>query len=291
MLNKERFDKGLWWNKAWSLVDGCTPVSEACDHCWLASIDYRFSKGHASAIDGRAYFHGGIVARIDRLTQTLKTKKPTIWAVWSDLFHEHITFEYVLKAFAQMQKCNKHIYLVLTKRPDRLVEFLVHWGLMPDPITGFTGSGELVPENIYLGTTVENQRAADERIPHLLKVPGKRFLSMEPLLGPVNLRNIDAEMAGHQDMYFVDSLTGQHDDMGRPCKDVGKIHAVIVGSESGSHARPAKIEWIESISEQCKKAGVPCFVKQVHINGKLSKNPADWPESIRVRQLPWAEEL
>jgi protein gp37 len=135
---------------------------------------------------------------------------------------------------------------LLTKRPENVLrmvpdEWLRDW-----------------PAHVWLGTSVEDQDAADKRIPELLKIPaGVRFLSVEPLLRPVDLSGL---------------LLG--------------IHWIICGAESGPHRRPCKIEWVESIVNQCCAAGVKCFVKQVSINGRVSKNPDEWPGNLRIREFP-----
>lgn len=140
---------------------------------------------------------------------------------------------------------------------------------------------DMAPENVWMGTTVENQEMADKRIPELLKIPAKvRFLSCEPLLGPIALVNKRNWLA--QD------------------SDEPNIHWVIIGGESGRNARPCNVDWIRYIVSQCKDADVPCFVKQlgaqcVHMGNEswYSKlkhpkggDPDEWPEDLRVRQFP-----
>lgn len=239
-----------YWDRAWSLVDGCTPVSEACDHCWLEAMNHRFHK-----------WEPGTVTTIeDRLDIPLRTRKPTVWAIWSDLFHEAVPDEFIDDAYRVMFNAPQHTYLILTKRADRLADFYdAHSdALYFDQATSW----------IWHGVTVENQEQAGKRIPKLLKVPGKKFLSIEPMLGPIDLTNI--------------CITAGEGDI-RPWCD---IHAVIVGAESGHGARPMKLIWTASIVEKCK--AVPVFVKQIHLHGKLSKDMSEWPEALRVRELPWA---
>lgn len=234
--------KGRYWDKPWSLVDGCTPVSAACDHCWLAGIEHRFRDSKPLppdgcstplTIDGR--FNGIIKIREDRLSIPLRTRKQTIFAIWSDLFHEKVPNSFIQAAYLTMAKTRlKHTFLVLTKRPARLAQA---W---PHP------SKEWPHINIWHGTTIENQQTADERIPHLLNVPGKRFLSIEPLLGSINLFDGVPGVFG----------TLKH----RPY--LGNIHAVICGGESGHGARPMHPDWVRSLRDQCATEGVPFFFKQ-----------------------------
>lgn len=118
--------------------------------------------------------------------------------------------------------------------------------------------------NVWLGVSVENQAAADERIPHLLATPAAvRFISAEPLLGRVNLRHLDADAAGHAKWCQIDALTGRQTDMGRPCRDVGaRLDWVIAGAESGPGARPCDVSWLLSLRDQCEDAGTAFFLKQ-----------------------------
>ncbi len=222
-----------YWDRAWSLVDGCTPVSEACDNCWLAAMELRFNKcsGLLQVIDGvrQPRFSGHIICREDRLDIPLKTRKPTVWAIWSDLFHEKVPFKFIDAVFTVMKLQPHHTFLALTKRTFRAQHYIF---------------GDKTPDNIYIGTTVENQEQADRRIPHLLQVPGNKFLSIEPMLGPIDLTNI--------------CITAGEGDV-RPWCD---IDSVILGGESGHGARPMHPDWVRSVREQCQAAGVPFFFKQ-----------------------------
>ncbi|MGY2732358.1 phage Gp37/Gp68 family protein [Sphingomonas sp. UYP23] len=118
--------------------------------------------------------------------------------------------------------------------------------------------------NVWLGVSVEDQQRADERIPDLLATPAAvRFISAEPLLGPVRLTNIDCSARADQpDFYWINALTGEHDDMCRPCAPVPSLDWVIVGGESGPGARPMHPDWAEQLRDQCHKAGVPFLFKQ-----------------------------
>jgi protein gp37 len=249
---------GKWWDRAWSLVEGCTPISAACELCWLAAMDYRFEKGHASAIDGRAYFQGNVEIREDRLNLPLRTRKPTVWAVWSDLFHEKVPDDFIQSAYQVMNSRGAidQTFLVLTKRPERMADFL---------------KGVELAENIYSGTTVENQETADKRIPELLRVPGKRFISYEPALGAVDFTeyltkpiNPALKMLSR----FYNTPDGKFDKEGKGQEFTREviapppIHAVIAGGESGPGARPSHPDWFRSVRDQCSAAGVPFFFKQ-----------------------------
>ena len=140
----------------------------------------------------------------------------------SDLFHEEVPFEFVREVFDRMAEYDQHIYQVLTKRPERMMEY-VEWDNSPD-----------WPDHVWAGVSVENQYWADRRIPLLASIPARvRFLSVEPLLKRVDLRD-----------------------------HLEHIQWVIVGGESGHKSRPMAAEWAARVRDDCLDAGVPFFFKQ-----------------------------
>lgn len=215
-------DTGRYWDKAWTLVEGCSPVSAGCDNCWSASMTHRFKKGFTK----KGKFNGVIRIREDRLDLPLKTKKPTVWSIWNDLFHEDVPLDLQIDSFMVMGFCERHTFLVLTKRPNLMAKFMRPW------LHATRGKG-ITFQNIYFGTSIENQQAADERIPYLLKIPGKRFLSIEPMLGEIII----------------------------PHGQLKEISQVICGGETGPTARPCHPDWVRSLRDQCKATGVPFFFK------------------------------
>lgn len=163
------------------------------------------------------------------------------------------------------------------------------------------------PANVWFGVSVEDQTRANKRIPLLLEIPARvRWLSVEPLLGPVDLTRIDGDQSGSRSMCMVNSLTGRHTDMGRSCPDVPCIDWVVVGGESGPKARPCNVEWIRSIVSECNAAKVPAFVKQIgafpvgtgisevgepyacdlKLRHPKGGDPVEWPEALRIREFP-----
>jgi protein gp37 len=225
--------KGRYWDLPWSLVGGCTPCSPGCDHCWSASMDHRFGRdlnGCLTGDDGK--FNGQIVTHPERLSIPLKRRKPTVWAVWNDLYHESVSESFRVNAYGTMVPSKQHTFLILTKRASVMAEFL-------SPHTCFK---EPAFENIYHGLTVCNQAEADAKIPIFLWVPGKKFLSIEPMLGP-----IDLQYSAFNGADSIESLEG--------------INAVIVGGETGPGARPLHPDWVRSVRDQCAAAGVPFFFK------------------------------
>jgi len=175
--------------------------------------------------------------------------------------------DFITHAIMNMKASPQHFFLILTKRAKRMAEYVTkHW---PEGLP-----------NIFWGCTAENQQRADERIPYLLQVPGKRWLSIEPLLSKIDLTTINTVHA-----------TGNSYHPLRVENNIKKLHQVVVGCETGRNARPCKVEWIESIIDQCRQAGVPCFVKAINLNGKITSDITKFPESVRVRELIWKKEL
>jgi protein gp37 len=150
----------------------------------------------------------------------------------SDLFHDDVPEDFIADVFRSMRSASLHTYQVLTKRPGRMSSLLNRW----QGSSNLTGLVDL--PNVWLGTSVENQRWAEIRIPKLATTPSSvRFLSCEPLLGPIDLRAL-----------LGDALE--------------QLHWVIVGGESGPRHRPMDSAWARSLRDQCEEAGVPYFFKQ-----------------------------
>jgi len=184
-----------------------------------------------------------------------------------DLFHNYVTNAYISRVFDVMRRTPQHTYQVLTKRPDNMQEWQ-------------TWSGFRLP-NVWLGVSAEDQKYADERIPTLLQIPAAtRFVSVEPMLGPVDLFE-----------YLYCPACGHANRPGRfPCLCGNLLEWVIIGCESGPGRRPMRLEWAIDLVRQCKDflTEVPVFVKQIEVNGRVSHDPAEWPEELRVREFPRA---
>ena len=208
-----------WTDATWNPVTGCTKISAGCKNCYAETFAERFRgvPGHP--------FEQGFDLRLwpDRLDLPLKWKQPRLIFVnsMSDLFHQYVPDDFIWKVFETMCKAKQHTFQVLTKRSERLCQWTAD-------------NFRVVPRNIWIGVSVENH-SATFRIRHLQKAPAQiRFLSIEPLIGPVRL---DEKL-----------LEG--------------IHWVIVGGESGHHARRMEPEWVYDIQEQCLEYKVPFFFKQ-----------------------------
>ena len=220
-----------WTNRTWNPVTGCTAISPGCANCYARAMSHRF------------HWSFEVTCHPERLDIPLYWRKPRMIFVnsMSDTFHEKVPDDFKRKIFRIILDCPQHTFQVLTKRPENIAR-IYDWG----------------QNNLWLGVSAETQEWADRRIRELMKIPAAvRFVSFEPLLGPINARPY-----------------------------LERINWCIIGCESGPKRRECKIEWIESLVDQCREAGVPCFVKQVSINGRVSKNPDEWPESIRIREWP-----
>jgi protein gp37 len=263
-----------WTDATWNPVTGCTKVSPGCDHCYALTFAERWrgTPGH--------YFERGfdVQLRPDKLDQPLRWKKPRRVFVnsMSDLFHADIPDDYIAKVFAVMAGAEHHTFQVLTKRPGRMRSLISSDAfrvMVKDEYAGFqlaaiqAGSRAwrdrpLVPNywplrNVWLGVSAEDQKWAGIRIPALLDTPAAvRFVSAEPLLGPIDL---DGTAIGWWARF--------------PDEPTGGIDWVIVGGESGRGARPMDLDWAREIRDTCQRRGVAFFYKQ--------QGSADGPKSRR----------
>jgi len=234
-----------WADMTWNPVSGCSKVSPGCKFCYAETIHNRFHKQLGE--------FNTITLHPEKLDEPLRYKKPKRIFVnsMSDLFHEDVPFEFIQAVFSVMSDVDQHTYMVLTKRPERMLEFYT-WQSRQH------GLPWQASDNVWIGVSVENQKQADYRIPELLKVPATvHFLSCEPLLGRIDLHHLH-----YDDIAEIDCLNGTH-GVNRPHGGTNqKIKWVIAGGESGHHARPVHPDWLIDIKNQCATAGVPFFFKQ-----------------------------
>jgi len=324
-----------WTGKTWNPVVGCSKVSAGCNNCYAIPQSHRNAAiAQELPIDRRGrlkYYEGLTEKRGDRIEWTgvvnfveealeipLKRKKSTVWFVnsMSDLFHESVTDEQLDRIFVIMALTPQHTYQILTKRPKRMLDYFLsnRWddatfGGIPLSDVARLAADLPVPlgiplrchfplANVHLGVTVENQKAADDRIPLLLQTPASvRFLSIEPLLERVDLtliKQIDDFQQIHKTLSGHSSIDGQMQHL------TNSINWVIVGGESGHGARLFDLAWARDLREQCEWSNVPFFFKQCGANciDSLNGNSidtkgkgADWadpnfPADLKIRQLP-----
>lgn len=262
-----------WTDRTWNPVTGCTKVSDGCTNCYAEGIARRFA-------GGKAFPNGfDVTLHHDRLDAPLRWRKPSRVFVnsMSDLFHDQVPDEYIAQVFVTMAATPQHTYQVLTKRHGRMRALVSSPEFRASVEDGIGARFEVDDRyrwplpNVWLGVSVEDQKRADLRIPALLDTPAAvRFLSCEPLLGPVDLRPY---------------LNHECDRHPRP-------DWVIVGGESEPGARPMHLDWARTLVQQCRDAGVPVFVKQlgsVHgraLGGGKGNDPDFWPDGLAVREWP-----
>ena len=247
--------------ETWNPVTGCTKVSPGCANCYAERVDHRFDHDQVGKLPwafSASRGGRGVTLHPERLEQPLHWNKPRCIFVnsMSDLFHEDVPDDFILKVFINCALAAQHIFQFLTKRAGRMRR------LMPWIWEQLQRLGYEVPlPNVWLGVSVENQLWADRRIPLLIETPAAvRFLSCEPLLGGLNLREFFPMVNTCQQPmspHLRDLVSAAADKLG-----LQRIHWVIVGGESGPNARPMNPQWVKSIREQTYVAGVPFFFKQ-----------------------------
>jgi len=299
-----------WTDATWNPVTGCSKVSAGCKHCYAEREWPRIAK-LVPAYAGRDFTdvrtHG------DRLDQPIRWAKRRMIFVnsMSDLFHPEVPEDFIDSVFGVMWAClygrneqDGHIFQVLTKRADRMHDYFRKdrreaWarsavqhggGIDPDGIWDQTMNHDGPHPRIWLGVSVEDQAAADERIPLLLDTPAAvRWISAEPLLGPVRLSGLPGLPSDDEDVR-IDALAGTYITsryQETPTTLGSRIGWVVVGGESGPKARPMHPQWARDLRDQCAAAGVQFLFKQWgewlpdDQNPKVSK-PHDPSGAIRV---------
>ncbi|EKO51478.1 DUF5131 family protein [Leptospira kirschneri] len=210
-----------WTDVTWNPTTGCTKISSGCKNCYAESLTKRFEKNWGKFSEVKLH-----PKRLD-FPRTMKGKRIFVDSM-SDLFHDEVPFDFIDQVHSVIAECPDNIFQILTKRIERAKEYYVsrtHFNF----------------ENVWLGTSIENQKVV-ERIQHLIQIPTTvRFLSCEPLLEEVDV-SIYLNAWGYIDCFPIDW--------------------VIAGGESGQRARPVQVEWIRSLRDQCNDARVPFFFKQ-----------------------------
>lgn len=317
----------------------CEKVSPGCANCYSETFNGRQLPNGGTGLDYAQRSRPEVETFIDEemLRAPLKWKKPRRVFVCSmtDLFGEWVTDEQIDRVLALMALAYWHQFQVLTKRARRMREYfsgdwfsrmVSQMGLGPTVnetlfdtvdqirgydkhwpwskgVCGYFSNPPLPLPNVWLGVSVEDQQRADERIPHLLQCPAAiRFVSYEPALSEVDFRAI--QTPGERDGLRFDSLARLNED--RYFESDTHLDWVIVGGESGHCARPFDVAWARSTIEQCREAGVACFIKQIGAQPvKANGNPSfgggfdaiqlrdrkggaieEWPADLRVREFP-----
>lgn len=229
LISAQMADKSSieWTDATWNPVTGCDKISPGCKHCYAEKFAERFRN-----VPGHPYQQGfDLKLWPERLDLPSRWRSPRTIFVnsMSDLFHEEVPDEFIDRVFASMETANWHKYQLLTKRSERMLAWTAaRYSLKREPYK------KPWPRHVWIGVSVENEKYLS-RISDLQRVPAvTRFLSVEPLLGPMNLEQ----------------------------KLLKGIHWVIVGGESGPGARPMNPDWARAVRESCLSAGVAFFFKQ-----------------------------
>lgn len=291
MGDKSRIE---WCDATYNPITGCTPVSAGCQNCYAERMVKRFPHLHNAkvpttmAVRNADVLFREIQFHPDRLDIPLRWKKPRRIFVCSmgDLFHEDVNLSWINQVLAVVACSPRHTFMILTKRPKRMFEYftehLVQEGIIgssmrfmsdegvcqvSNSIEGVLGKGHNVGwpmRNLMLGVTAENQEMADQRIPILLQTPAaKRFVSVEPMLGPIDLFRAGMKLDGK-----LNVATGER----------AFLHWVICGPENGPGARTMDFAWPRGLLRQARAAGVPFFMKTPHKTVR--------PEDLVVQQFP-----
>jgi len=302
-----------WADATWNPVVGCTKVSAGCDNCYAIRTAHRMA-ANPNPLVSQAYagteaggeWTGKVNLLSDRLDQPLKWRRPRRIFVnaQSDLFHEAVPDDFITRVWAVMTLAPQHVFQILTKRHARMRSLLSAPRFQDDVWRAATvlmgergidkGRHFAWPlPNVWLGVSVEDQRWADIRIPALLDTPAAvRFLSCEPLLGPMDLQMaVPRPCTCGPGQTFLIGETRAH-KTGCPALRWPFPDWVVVGGESGPNARPMHPTWARSLRDQCASTGVAFHFKQAGsvlarewgCNGK-GANPDEWPESF-PREYP-----
>ncbi len=266
-----------WTDSSWNVVTGCTPIAVGCKNCYAARMAKRLK-----AMGQHKYRNEfQVTCQSECLDEPLRWKKPRRVFVVSmgDLFHKNVPDEFICRVWETMERAKQHTFLVLTKRPQRMV----------DVLGGTSGAGLQAPplRNVHVGFSASTQADFDAGREHLLRTPAAvRWVSLEPLVEPIDCGRIglwmecsrcswagcEAETRRH--VFYATYDWWSCLKCGAPCKHtppldrgfVGgaptpHINWVVVGGESGPGARPMDPDWVRSIRDDCIKAGVPFFFK------------------------------
>ena len=247
----------------------CTPVSDGCRNCWHLRMAARL-KEITEHLDEKVAYSGGTPwLRKKELDAPLRLRKPARIGVqfMGDLFHESVDGQFIIDVFLIAERCKQHTFMFLTKRPERMLAIFSYMYNRERLVK----EKRPIPDNIWLGVSVEDQKTADERIPLLLQTPAAvRFVSYEPALGPILFAS-----------QWMDK--GRYGQYG-----VSVIDWIVMGGESGPGARPMHPEWVRSVRDQCQAAEVPLYFKQwgeytPHPNTPIAKWPTRKPN---IKNIP-----
>lgn len=268
-----------WTDVSWNPVHGCSKVSPGCAHCYAETLSLRY--GHTTKPWTPANAAENVMLKPHRLRDPLSNRKPfdhpcmVFVNSMSDLFHERIPSTFIIDVFNVMREAQRHTFQILTKRPERMANMLRTWPLR-----------EHWP-NVWLGTSIENRRFIGRADWLRLVDPAVRFISAEPLLGPLVYDSATASTAPHPlNAYGLPGASRiWSDGHDGPGLDLAGIDWLIIGGESGPGHRPMRLEWAHDLLDACRASGTAPFVKQLG-GARPGDRLADLPEALRTREFP-----
>ncbi len=260
----------------------CEKISPGCQNCYASELNSKGTRfgGNGMPFGGANQERPEMSLNVEMLQSWRRMRKPKKIFVGSmtDIFGGWIPDWMLFSLLDAMSQAALQPFQLLTKRPERMVEVVQTWQAQ-QPFFNVS-----MHDNIWLGISAEDQRRLDDRLIWLIRPPAQvRFLSLEPLLGPILLPDPDSDTA----------LRMQEDDERCIVFPIDTIDWVVIGGESGPNARPMDLDWAEDILAQCRAANIPAFVKQLgshwakatgasHSKGG---DPDEWPEYLRVRMF------
>lgn len=296
-----------WTDATWNPITGCSRVSRGCENCYaerLAATRLRWHPSRVGLTDEHGRWNGGVRFNEQWLDQPLRWRKPrrVFVVAHGDLFHENVPDEWIDRMFAVMALAPKHQFQVLTKRPERMREYLAagetmhmrverimeqmagdrarpldhqtRWNIH-SKLSAWQPLASWPLPNVWIGTSAEDQKTLTARYPHLRDTPAAvRWLSLEPLLGPIYTTRL--QIPGDLDTNALTGKCGMWPNLKRPGVDW-----IVVGGESGPYFRWMVADWARAIRDQCAEAGTPFFMKQM--SGKMPI-----PEDLMIREWPRA---
>lgn len=252
-----------WTPYVHNIMHGCSPVSEGCANCFAEQIA-------ASRLAGRGGYppkpnHFDVTLRPEKIDEIYRWRKPRVALVCSmgDLFHPDVPFDFIERAFTTFYSASvdpmtehvfKHIFLALTKRPERMHEFYIE---------RLVRAGRRWPPNVWAGISAETQKLFVERMKWLSLIPAKQFASFEPLLGPIDLKEPEYNFPTAYDKIAREKGVFRGIEWADPGPDYIGLDWAVFGAETGPNARPMHPAWARGVRDQARAAGVPVLLKSM----------------------------
>ncbi len=310
-----------WADHTWSPWRGCTKVSPGCANCYAETISRRnpavlgsWGKG-AQRVISKSW---GLPYRWNRAHESGRSVRPTVFPSLCDWLDDEVPIEWLARFLALIHATPNLNWLLLTKRPENWKRVDEAWRvgnlLMPVRLWLARWHDGNAPDNVWFGASVEDQERANDRVPELLQIPAKvRWLSVEPMLGPVNLSRVAFKKTGTFQNALNDRAGSRAEEMFGADFRVNRVDWVVIGGESGPKARGCDVKWVRSLISDCRLASVPVFVKQLgsrpfrswdgppgntipEIAATIGEgwsfdhpkggDPIEWPSDLRVREFP-----